>query len=60
MPKKRKRGRPRLGNINVHVCFEPDVHAWLKKQSKKESRPFSNIVNVALRRQIVADATKAA
>ncbi len=60
MPEKRKPGRPYLGKISVHVCFEPDVHAWLTEQSEKENRPFSNMLNVALRRQFDADATKAA
>ncbi len=60
MTKKRGVGRPKTGNIPVHVMIEPDLYAKLVERAEAENRQFSNMLNVALRRQFVADATKAA
>ncbi len=60
MTKKRGPGRPRIGNIPAHVMIEPDLYVMLKERAEAENRQFSNMLNVVLRRQFVADAAKAA
>lgn len=49
MTKKRRRGRPKSGNIRVAVMMEPDLYAKLKEMAEAENRQVSNMLNVVLR-----------
>ena len=50
MKKPQKRGRPRKDNISVHIVLEPDLHKRIDGQATRESRKFSNMLNVILRK----------
>lgn len=49
MTKKRGVGRPKTGNIPVHVMIEPDLYEKLMERAEAENRQFSNMLNVVIR-----------